>query len=165
MKKAFIVLLIALTIAAPVFAAPAFDLDKATKGTFGAGLNLGSAEGAVVKFDNSTWDVYANVGYLVFGGTPGFSVELGGEFKVSEFSIEDVDFDINAGLMIPVYLGGGFGFGAQATIGTSYDFSIKDIGSFQAYVRLGLGVQFQIAGAFTAGIGGSGALGLVYLFK
>lgn len=164
MKKALLIIMIAAAIVLPLAAAPSLNVSNVTNnGQFGVGLNLGTNLGAAVKWDTSTWDVYANIGAgYIGGGGFHFAAEPGAELKVTEFKIEKAQFDVNAGAMIPVSVSNtGVSVGFLGTGSVSYEF--KDF-PLQAYLRVGLGINMVFADPFVIGFGYSGAIGGTYMF-
>lgn len=161
MKKAFLVILLVAVMVLPLTAASSFSLTKASKGAFGVGLNLGTNLGAAVKFDNSDWDLYGNVGFGAL--SKGVAIEAGAELKVTEFKIDKANFLVNAGLMIPVAVGNNLlTVGALGTGSIVYEF--KDV-PLHAYLRVGAGVNIVILPAFKVAFGYSGAIGATWMFE
>jgi hypothetical protein len=164
MKKTILIIMIIAAIVLPLTAAaPTLNIQKAAKGQFGAGVNLGTNLGAAVKWDNKDWDLYANIGAGYIGSNGfHFQGEVGAEFPVYQFEIENQKFDVNVGGLIPVGVGSyGVDLGILATAGLSYDF--KDI-PLTMYARTGLGVVLLFSDPVKVNFGGSGAIGAIWLF-
>ncbi len=160
-KKIILIALLIAAIALPLTAASSLDLSKASKGQFGAGLNLGTCLGAAVKFDNAKWDLYGNIGFGVIGKR--LFAEAGAELPVADFKIESAKFDVVCGGMLQAGIANNFLYaGILATGAISYEFSDVPI---DTYLRLGAGVGLSATNSAVAlGFAYSGAIGATYMF-
>lgn len=158
-RKTILIALLIAAVALPLTAA-SLDLSKASKGQFGAGLNLGTCLGAAVKFDNDSWDLYGNIGFGAIGKV--LSAEAGAELPVADFKIESAKFDVVCGGMLQAGIANKFLYaGLLATGAISYEFSDVPI---DTYLRLGAGVGLSITDTVTFGFAYSGAIGATYMF-
>lgn len=151
MKKVIIVLALVAMAVLPI----------AAKGIGAIGVEAGYPATGVTfdyKIDNK-WDGYATVG-LNYGGA--LQVVVGGQYKAAEFKIEKAKFDVNVGAQAGAMISSSVVVLANVTGSISYDFKIKDLGSFTTYLRLGIGAGIAISSSVTAGLETCGALGLVY---
>ena len=168
-KKVLVLLVIALMAAVPAMAAS--TRGAADDGSVGIGLNLGTNTGLGMKFGMGKFDIVANVGLDVLHISNG-NLSLGGDVGF-QYEVYDIQIDgphhmpVTVGLLVPM----GFTFGnqfamhlgVQAMAGLEY--MIPDV-PVLFYLRVGLGVDMRIVGGdgFGLGFGGSGALGVMYVF-
>ena len=170
MKKKLLILLVAALLAAmPAMAAD--TRGTSDEGDWGIGLNLGTNNGLGLKFGMGKFDIVANVGLDVLHISNG-NLSLGGDVGF-QYEVYDIQIDgphhmpVTVGLLVPM----GFTFGnqfamhlgVQAMAGLEY--MIPDV-PVLFYLRVGLGVDMRIVGGdgFGLGFGGSGALGVMYVF-
>ncbi len=164
MKKKLLILLVAALIAAmPAMAAS--TRGAAEDGSIGIGLNLGTNSGLGLKFGMGKFDIFADVGLSVIGGT-GLGVDAGVSYEVY-----DADFGgghhmpITVGVMVPMSFRWNNPFawdlGVLAQVGLEYQ--IPDV-PVLFYLRVGLGANLNIAPSFKPDVGGSGNIGVLYVF-
>lgn len=172
MKKILVIALAALLASASVFAAVDADdySGSMVEGELGVGLNLGTTTGVALKYGYGPFDVFTNIGvdFVGLGRHDCFSlgIELGASWEVY-----DVDFGkghhmpITVGALVPVGLifdddfTLGLGFLAQAGV----EYQIPDW-PISFYLRLGLGLGFDLISDFECHFDGSGAIGALYMF-
>lgn len=157
MKKLVIVLALVALVLVPVAAA---------KNVAAIGLELGLPTGITFdyKLDNK-WDGYTTIAFG-FGSVSYIDAVIGGQYKFSDFKIDKMQWDLNAGLQVGVNLwlgdNNGLGLAFRGTVSASHDWTWKDVGDFTIYLRGGIGYAVALSGNFTGGISPCLALGLVY---
>ena len=168
MKKALTVLLVLLAVAAMPLMADSRGTSE--EGAIGIGLNLGTNNGLGLKFGMGDFDIIANIGLDVLHISNG-NLSLGGDVSF-QYEVYDIQIDgphhmpVTVGLLVPMgFTFGNFAMhlGVQAMAGLEY--MIPDV-PVLFYLRVGLGVDMRIVGGdgFGLGFGGSGALGVMYVF-
>ena len=152
MKKFFIILALVALVMLPVVA-----------GNFAVGVEAGMPAGVTVDYQVSgKIDVYATGAFGYVGGTY-IDAVIGGQYKLTTFSIKDANFDVLAGLQggALFYLGNtnGVSLTARATATLAYNWN-----KFTAYLRGGIGAKYGLSGsdAKKFSLGWSAALGCVY---
>lgn len=159
MKKVFMIIALVAMIMLPAIA----------KTGLAVGLEAGEPSGVTVAYKvNDKWDGYATVGFGFIGGNF-IDAVIGGQYKVTEFTISSAKFDVNAGAQVGtlIFLGDakGVAIAARVTGQVAYDWTWENVGDFTAYLRAGIGAKFILSGD-NAGVGLSwnAALGCVYHF-
>ena len=131
------------------------------------GLALGTRNGVGYKYHIDK--------DLTVGGTVGFdalssnnlNVEAFGLYKVMEFQIEKLEFDVNAGagaaLSIPLSASSAFGIALLGMAEVSYSFDSKDL-PIDVLLRLEPGVSFAFVNPLQVGFAFQGSLQGLYRF-
>ncbi len=160
MKKAVLILLVAVLALAPAMADSYSGSSE--DGSFGIGVNLGTSSGVGMKFGFGDFDLIANVGFDAFhlGDGVGIGGEIGLGYQVYDIKIDRQNhMPVTVGLLMPLgfYFGDNSSFWLGAAIYGGLEYQFPEV-PILLYLRLGLGADFTIpAGAidflFAGGIG------------
>ena len=164
MKKKVLVLLV-IAILATVPAMAASTRGAAKDGSIGVGLNLGTNSGLGLKFGMGKFDIFADVGLSVIGGT-GLGVDAGISYEVY-----DADFGgghhmpITVGIMVPMSFRWNNPFawdlGVLAQVGLEYQ--IPDF-PLAFYLRLAPGVGIVNDSKFNVDFDFAAYIGVLWMF-
>lgn len=168
-KKIFIVLFAVVLAAMPLAAASNNYHGTSEEGSVGIGLNLGTNTGLGLKFGMGKFDIVANIGLdAVHAGSNGLG--LGGDVGV-QYEVYDIQIDgphhmpVTVGLLVPMgfFFGDPFNMSLGVQVMAGLEYQIPDV-PVLFYLRVGLGIDMTITNEFSLGFGGSGALGVLYVF-
>lgn len=115
MKKLFLICMIVLAVAAPVFA----DGHKAKEGDIAVGLALGEPSGITATYELGD-DLSAKALVAFSFGSSKLNIKPGIEYAFSKFSIDKIDLYPYAGADLAVGLIGDFSLGAHIAGGVTY---------------------------------------------
>nr|WP_321265191.1 hypothetical protein [uncultured Sphaerochaeta sp.] len=129
MKKVLLAVLLLAMVLLPATAA-----ERASKTDLAVGLNLGTNSGVGGQFRLDDLDVIANLGFDAFGST--FAIDAAANYKVAEFSIDTLDFDVTVGGGVAMNLGNDFNLAVIIPAGIAYHLDNSDL-PLDFYLRTG----------------------------
>jgi len=138
MKKVLLAVLLLAMVLLPATAA-----ERASKTDLAVGLNLGTNSGVGVQYRMNDFDVIGNVGFGFLGGN-NLSVDAAANYKVTEFYIENAQFDVTVGggaaLSIPFEDDKELGLAAIVPVGIVYNLDSMDF-PLDFYLRVAPGIR------------------------
>lgn len=144
-KRFFAFVALATLIVAPTFAGM---LDNTTHKDWSAGLSLGTNSGVQVDYKlNKDLTLETVVGFGVINTN--LNVDLFGMYKVSDFEVNDLKFDVNAGIGVSVGTNFSSTFYVSPLAGAEIVYSFDDDFPMDIGIRAGVGPQFKIASSST----------------
>ena len=150
MRKFFIILALVALVMLPVMA-----------GSFAIGLEAGMPAGVTVDYQVSDKvDIYTTAAFG-YAGKTFIDTVVGAQYKITSFSIKDVNFDVLAGIQSGMlfYVGDfkGADFVTRLTGTVAYNWN-----KFTAYLRGGIGGRLELTDKAKIGLSWSAALGCTY---
>jgi hypothetical protein len=135
MKKVLLAVLLLAMVLLPATAA-----EGVSKTDLAVGLNLGTNTGVGVQYRMNDLDVIGNIGFDFFNGVT-FVFDAAANYKVAEFSIDTLDFDVTVGGGVAMGLGDNFDFGLIIPAGVVYHLDNNDL-PLDFYLRTGPVIRF-----------------------
>jgi len=136
MKKVLLAVLLLAMVLLPATAA-----ERASKTDLAVGLNLGTNSGVGIQYRMNDFDVIGNIGFGFIGGSS-LSVDAAANYKVSEFYIENAQFDVTVGggaaIRVP-FDGSKTGLAAIVPVGIVYNLDNMDF-PLDFYLRVAPGL-------------------------